>query len=115
MGSWPGVVVEAAVSAGSGVEIVVSAGAGVETGAWAGSEVGVLWGTGFADVDALFGADECAGWMGAEVEHAEAEPGSGAGPGSGPAVTGLFGGRPGTDCGVEVGVVGDVAGAGHAW
>lgn len=29
--------------------------------AWTGYEVGVLWGTGFADVNALFEVDECGG------------------------------------------------------
>lgn len=57
---------------------------GVETGAWAGSEVGVLWRTGFVDVDALSGADGRARWMGTEngvteVEHAEPEAGFDAG------------------------------------
>lgn len=76
------------------------------------------WGTEF-DVDALFGADECAGWMGTEgvteVEHAEPEAGFGAGLGSGQVVTESFWGRPGADCGFGMGVVGAVAGARHAW
>ncbi len=80
----------------------------------------MLWGTGSVDVDALFGVDECAGWMGTEegvteVEHAEPDAGFGAGLGSGQAVTGLFGGRPGADCGFGMGVVGAVAAAEHAW
>lgn len=93
-------------------------GFGAGTGAWAGCEVGVLWGTEFADVDALFGADELAGWTGTEEgmteeEHAESEAGFAAGLGSGPAAT--FAGRPGPDCGFGMGVVGAVAGAGYAW
>lgn len=79
----------------------------------------MLWGTEF-DVDALFGADEGAGWMGTEegvteVEHAEPEAGFGAGLGSGQAVTESFWGKPGADCGFGMVVVGAVAGAGHAW
>lgn len=80
----------------------------------------MLWGTDFEDVDALFGADECAGWMGTEegvteVEHAEPEAGFGAGLTRGQAVTEFSVVRPGADCGLGMGVVGAVAGAGRAW
>lgn len=102
-------------TAGSWVETVVSAGFGFETGVWAGFEVGVLWGTEFVDVDALIGADEHAGWMVTEVEHAVPEPGSGAGLESGQVVTEFWGRGTGADCGFGMGVVGAVAGAGHAW
>lgn len=73
---------------GVGVEVEVTVGNGIETGAWAGFEAGGLWGTGFVNVDALFGVDERAGWMGAEggvaeMEHAEPEAGFGAGQGRG--------------------------------
>lgn len=88
-------------------------GSGAGTGAWAGREVGVLWGTVSAGADALFGADDFAAWMGTEEEHAESETGVAAGLGSGPAV--IFAGRPEPDCGFGMGVVGAVAGAGHAW
>lgn len=89
-------------------------------GAWVGFEVGVLWGTGFVDADALFGADERAEWMGTEegvteVEHAEPEAGFGAGLGSGQAVTGFSEGKPVSDCGFGVGVDGTLTGARHAW
>lgn len=80
----------------------------------------MLWGTGFADVNALFGVDECAGWKGSEkgvteVKHVELETGFGAGQGSGQAVTGLFGRRPGADCGFGWGIAEAVVEAGHAW
>lgn len=88
-------------------------------GAWTGFEVGVLWGTGFAHVNALFGLDECAGWKETEkgvteVKHAELETGFGAGQGSGQAETGLFGRRPGADHGFVWGIAEAVAVAGHA-
>lgn len=78
----------------------------------------MLWGTEF-DADALFGVDEYAGWMGTEedvteVEYAGPEAGFGAGLGSGQAVTESFFGGAGADCGFEMGVVGAVAGEGHA-
>lgn len=78
----------------------------------------MLRGTEF-DADALFGADECAGWMGTEedvteVEYAGPEAGFGAGLASGQAVTGSFFGGAGADCGIGMGVVGAVTGAGHA-
>lgn len=80
----------------------------------------MLWGTEFVDVDALYGADEFAGWMGTEegmteVEDAEPEAGFAAGLGSGQAVTESFAGRPGPDCGFGMGVVGAEAGVGHVW
>lgn len=82
-------------------------------------EVGVQREAGFADVNALLGADERAGWMWTEVEHAEPEAGFGAGLGSEQAAIGVFAGRLGCDCGfgvvVVVGVVGNAAGARHAW
>ncbi len=65
-------------------------------------------------MDASIGADECAGWMVIEVEHAESEAGFVAGLGSGQAATDFFGGAPGTDCGFGMGVVEAEAGAGHA-
>lgn len=90
------------------------------TGAWAGFEVGVLWGTGFVDVNALFGVAECAELKGTEegvteVKHAELEAGFGAVLWSGHAATGLFGRNPGTDCGFVWGTVEAVAEAGNAW
>lgn len=80
----------------------------------------MLRGTGFGEVDALFGADEHVEWMGTEkgvteVKHAEPEAGFGAELGSGQAVTGLFGVTSGADCGFGAGVVGAVVGARHAW
>lgn len=89
-------------------------------GVWAEFEVGALWGTEFADVYALFGADERAAWMGTEegvteVQRAGPEAVFGAGLGSGQAVTEFFGGKPGADCGFGTGVVEGVVGAGHAW
>lgn len=102
-------------TAGSWVETAVSAGFGVETGVWAEFEVGVLWGTEFVDADASIGADERAGWMVTEVEHAEPEPGSGAELGFGQAVTEFSEGRTGADHGFGMGAVGAVVGAGHAW
>lgn len=87
-------------------------------GACAASGFGVLWGTGFADVDVVFGLDEPAGLMWTEEGVAEmeyAEPGSGAELRNGPALTGLFGGMAGSDPGSGTGVPGALAGAGHAW
>lgn len=80
----------------------------------------MLWGAGFADVNALFGADECAGWKGTEegvteVKRADLEAGFDGGLGSGQAATGLFGRKPGADCGFGWGIAGAVAEAGHAW
>lgn len=88
--------------------------------ACAASGFGVLWGTGFADVDAVFGLDELAGLMWTEegvgeMEHAELGSGSGAELRSGLALTGLFGGMLGSDPGSGTGVFGALAGVIHAW
>lgn len=65
-------------------------------------------------MDASFGVDECAGWMGTEAD-VELEAGFGAGPGSGQTVTEVFGERPVADCGFGMGVAVAAAGVSHAW
>ena len=65
-------------------------------------------------MDASFGVDECAGWMGTEVD-VELEAGFGAGLGSGQTVTEVFGERPVADCGFGMGVAVAAAGVSHAW
>lgn len=73
----------------------------------------MLWWIEFVDVDAVFGADEFAGWMGTEEGMTEPEAGVAVGLGSGQAVSESFVGRPEPDCEFGMGVVGAVAGAGH--
>lgn len=97
-GSWTGI--ELAFGPGSWTGVVAQ----FVLGLWAGIEVEVLLETGFVDVDALFGAVECTGWMGTEKGATEVEQ----------AVTGLSEGMPGSDCGFGV-VVGTLVGARHAW
>lgn len=82
-------------------------------GALTGFEVGVLWGMWFVDVDALFGADGCAGWGGTaedvtEVAYADSEAGFGAGLRNEQVVRELSGWQPEADCGFGMWAVGAV-------